>query len=129
MHNNNCLKRSAKAYLIRWGLYSSNVQTNKIMVGSEMAEAPGLSVIFDYDGGTLQSDRKENKSERALQIIGHVVAESCANKRSMTICGLKRYFHKSYLMNFRRWDYNCALYYYYLMERIYKINKSNNLHS
>jgi hypothetical protein len=31
----------------------------------------------------VQSDRKENKSEQALQIIGHVVAESYANKRSM----------------------------------------------
>jgi hypothetical protein len=32
----------------------------------------------------IQSDPKENKSEQALQIIiGHVVAESYANKRSM----------------------------------------------
>jgi uncharacterized protein YkuJ len=31
----------------------------------------------------LQNDQKENKSERALQIIGHVVAEVYANKRSM----------------------------------------------
>jgi hypothetical protein len=31
----------------------------------------------------IQSDQKENKSEQALQIIGHVVAESYANKRSM----------------------------------------------
>jgi hypothetical protein len=30
----------------------------------------------------IQSDQKENKSEQALQIIiGHVVAESYANKR------------------------------------------------
>jgi hypothetical protein len=31
----------------------------------------------------IQSDQKENKSEQALQIIGHVVEESYANKRSM----------------------------------------------
>jgi hypothetical protein len=31
----------------------------------------------------MQSDQKENKSEQALQIIGHVVAESYANKHSM----------------------------------------------
>jgi hypothetical protein len=30
----------------------------------------------------LQSDQQESKSEQALQIIGHVVAESYANKRS-----------------------------------------------
>jgi hypothetical protein len=30
-------------------------------------------------------------------------------------------------MNFRRWNYNCAFYYYYLtMEKMYKISKSNN---
>jgi hypothetical protein len=29
---------------------------------------------------TIQSDRKENKSEQALQIVGHVVAESYSNK-------------------------------------------------
>jgi hypothetical protein len=29
-------------------------------------------------------------------------------------------------MNYRRWNYNCAFYYYYLiMEKIYKISKSN----
>jgi hypothetical protein len=28
-------------------------------------------------------------------------------------------------MNFRRWNYNCAFYYYYLMvEKMYKTNKS-----
>jgi hypothetical protein len=31
----------------------------------------------------VQSDQKESKSEQALQIIGNVVAESYANKRSM----------------------------------------------
>jgi hypothetical protein len=30
-----------------------------------------------------QTDQKENKSEQALQIIDHVVAESYANKHSM----------------------------------------------
>jgi hypothetical protein len=29
---------------------------------------------------TIQSDQKENKSEQALQIIGHVVAEFYTNK-------------------------------------------------
>jgi hypothetical protein len=33
--------------------------------------------------GIIQSDQKESKSEQALQIICHVVAESCANKHSM----------------------------------------------
>jgi hypothetical protein len=31
----------------------------------------------------VQSDQKENKPEQALQIIGHVVVESYANKLSM----------------------------------------------
>jgi hypothetical protein len=32
---------------------------------------------------------------------------------------------KSYLMNLRHWNYNCAFYYYYLMmEKMYKICKS-----
>jgi hypothetical protein len=33
-----------------------------------------------------QSDQKENKSEQALQIMGHVVAEFYANKRSLYGC-------------------------------------------
>jgi hypothetical protein len=38
--------------------------------------------------------------------------------------------NKSCLMNFRHWNYNCALYDYYLiMEKMYKINKSNILRS
>jgi hypothetical protein len=38
-------------------------------------------------------------------------------------------YNKSYLMNFRRGNYNCGFYYYYLiMEKIYKINNSNILH-
>jgi hypothetical protein len=32
-------------------------------------------------------------------------------------------------MNFKRWNYNYAFYYNYLMEKTYKINKSNILHS
>jgi hypothetical protein len=31
----------------------------------------------------VHSDQKEKKSEQALRIIGHVVAEFCANKRSV----------------------------------------------
>jgi hypothetical protein len=31
---------------------------------------------------SVQGDQKENKSEQALQIIGHVVVEFYANKRS-----------------------------------------------
>jgi hypothetical protein len=31
----------------------------------------------------IQNDQKENHSDQALQIIGFVVAEFCANKRSM----------------------------------------------
>jgi hypothetical protein len=30
----------------------------------------------------IQCDQKDNKSEQALQIIGHVLAEFYANKRS-----------------------------------------------
>jgi hypothetical protein len=58
----------------------------------------------------VKSDEKENKSEQALQIIGHVVAESYANKRSMH--GRRQFvvqtllYDKSYLMNLRRWNYN-----------------------
>jgi hypothetical protein len=50
----------------------------------------------------IQSDQKENTSEQALQIIiGHVVAESYANKRSMH--GRRQFV--SYLTNFRLWNY------------------------
>jgi hypothetical protein len=52
----------------------------------------------------VQCDQKENKSEQALQIIGHVVAEFYAHKTLL--------YNKSYLMNFRPWNYNCALCYY-----------------
>jgi hypothetical protein len=31
----------------------------------------------------VQCDQKENKSEQALQLMGHVVAELYANKRSL----------------------------------------------
>jgi hypothetical protein len=75
---------------------------------------------------------KENKAEQALQIVGHVVAESFANKRSLH--GRRQFGvsngNKSYLLNFRHWNYDCAFYHYYLiMEKIYKINESNILHS
>jgi hypothetical protein len=81
----------------------------------------------------IQSDQQESKSEQALQIIGHVVAESYANSvQSMAVDNLwsqTLVYNKSYLMNFRRWNYNCAFYYYYkIRETIYKINKSNILH-
>jgi hypothetical protein len=36
-----------------------------------------------YDDGKYNVIKKENKSEQALQTIGHVVAEFYANKRSM----------------------------------------------
>jgi hypothetical protein len=35
-----------------------------------------------FPNNNVQSDQQESKSEQALQIIGHVVAESYANKRS-----------------------------------------------
>jgi hypothetical protein len=36
----------------------------------------------------------------------------------------KLLYNKSYLMNFRRWNYNYAFYYYYLiMEKMYNNNK------
>jgi hypothetical protein len=58
----------------------------------------------------IQSDQEENKSEQAFQLIGHVVAEFYANKRSMHRRGLKRYLIQNhrYLINCRRWNYNCA---------------------
>jgi hypothetical protein len=40
-------------------------------------------VVFFLFCKYVQSDQKENTSEEALQIMGHVVAESHANKRSM----------------------------------------------
>jgi hypothetical protein len=62
----------------------------------------------------VQSDQKENKSEEALQIIGHVVAKLFyAKMRSMVVDNLwsqTLLYNKSYLMNFRRWNYNCAFY-------------------
>jgi hypothetical protein len=36
-----------------------------------------------FTSSGIQGDQKENKSEQALQFIGHVVAEFYANKRSM----------------------------------------------
>jgi hypothetical protein len=77
-----------------------------------------------------QSDQKENKSEQALQNIGHVVVESYANKCSMYLWSQMPFYNKSYLVNFRHCNYNCAFYcYYMIMEKIYKTNKINILHS
>jgi hypothetical protein len=42
-----------------------------------------IMIITEITMFIIQSDQKENKSEQALQIIGHVVAEFYANKRSM----------------------------------------------
>jgi hypothetical protein len=73
-----------------------------------------------------QSDQKENKSEQALQNIGHVVVESYANKCSMHLWSQTPLYNTSYLMNFRHCNYNCAFYsYYMIMEKIYKTNKIN----
>jgi hypothetical protein len=77
----------------------------------------------------MQSDQKENKSEQALQIIGHVVAEFFGDKRSIH---RRRQFvvllnNKSYLMNFRRWNYNLAFYYYLIMEEHFTFVRMGNL--
>jgi hypothetical protein len=64
--------------------------------------------------------KKKKKSQEALQIIGHVVADhmqisvQCRgvdNLLSQTLL-----YNKSHLMNFRRWNYNCAFYYYYVSD-------------
>jgi hypothetical protein len=67
------------------------------------------------------------KGTKCICTMGHVVAKFYANKRSMH---KRREFvvYLSYLMNFRRWNYNCAFYYYLILEKIYKINKSNILY-
>jgi hypothetical protein len=41
-----------------------------------------LFIVILFYFFVVQSDQQESKSEQALQIIGHVVAESYANKRS-----------------------------------------------
>jgi hypothetical protein len=41
-----------------------------------------LQIFWNSQVKRIQSDQQESKSEQALQIIGHVVAESYANKRS-----------------------------------------------
>jgi hypothetical protein len=46
-------------------------------------KSPSENRAFFVSDLYLQSDQKEDKSEPALQIIGHVVAESYANKCSM----------------------------------------------
>jgi hypothetical protein len=45
----------------------------------------------------IQSDQKENKSEQALQIIGHVVAEFYVNNRSMR--GRRQFVAQTLLYN------------------------------
>jgi hypothetical protein len=40
-------------------------------------------VQFQQQYISIQCDQKENKPKQALQIIGHIVAEFCVNKRSM----------------------------------------------
>jgi hypothetical protein len=73
----------------------------------------------------------ENKSEQALQIIGHVVAEFYANKRLMhgrsvdNLWSQKPLYNKSYLMNFRRCVGIISTFcdYYLTMEKIYEIKK------
>jgi hypothetical protein len=44
---------------------------------------PTIFIILNVTLVGIQSDQKENKSQQALQIIGHVVAEFYANKRLM----------------------------------------------
>jgi hypothetical protein len=84
--------------------------------------------LFKYVHCVIPRIQNDNKSEQALQIIGHVVAESYAN--SVQCMGIDNLWfqtllcNESYLMNFRRWNYNCAFCYYYLiMEKMYKTNK------
>jgi hypothetical protein len=80
----------------------------------------------------VQGDKK-NQSEQASQIIGYVVAEFYASVQALGVDNLwfqMPLYNKSYVKNFRRWNYNCAFYYYcMIMEAFYKINKSNILHS
>jgi hypothetical protein len=58
----------------------------------------------------IQNDQKENKLEQALQMIGHVLADSkqisvqCMSVDNLWSQTLS--YNKSYLMNFRRWNYN-----------------------
>jgi hypothetical protein len=75
----------------------------------------------------IQYDQKEMRAVLKI-IVSHVEEQLYAHKRSMD--GSKTLlYNKSYLMNFRRWNYNCTFYYYYqIMEKIYKINKTNILH-
>jgi hypothetical protein len=51
-----------------------------------------------------------------------------ANKRLLH--GRRQFVVSNAHIYFRRWNYNCAFYYYYLtVENIYKTNKTNILHS
>jgi hypothetical protein len=41
------------------------------------------------------------------------------------LCSQTPLYNKSYLMNVKCWNYNCAFYYYYqIMEKNYTINKN-----
>jgi hypothetical protein len=49
---------------------------------------------------------------------------------SVKCIGVDNYLLSQTVLYNRRWNYNGTFYYYYLkMEKIYKINKSNILHS
>jgi hypothetical protein len=68
-HNINYLLKLSQAYLL-------------IVLGEKCFLILFLSLTL-FNSGLVHSDEKENKSEQALQIIGHVVAKSYANKSSM----------------------------------------------
>jgi hypothetical protein len=59
--------------------------------------------------------KKNTNQSRRCKFIGHVVEKFHANNRSMH--GRRQFV----VANFRRWNCNCAFYYYYLI--IEKINK------
>jgi hypothetical protein len=63
-------------------------------------------------------------------MIRHVVARSVQCMGVDNLWSQTLLYNISYFMNFRRWNYNCAFYYNYLiMEKIYKIYKNNILFS
>jgi hypothetical protein len=64
-----------------------------------------MSVILDYFIISSKYNVIKKKTKQALQIVGHVVAKFYVN-----------IIFLSYLINFRRWKYNCAFYYYYIFD-------------
>jgi hypothetical protein len=58
-------------------------ETKKILIILFLDAVTQDTIIIIMIITEITSDQKENKSEQALQIIGHVVAEFYANKRSM----------------------------------------------